>query len=355
VALRFPANGASFTAPARIRLAANASDSDGTVQRVEFLRGGVVVATVTTPPYEFVLEGVAAGTHVFAARAEDDRNALATSASATVTVGSLALAITSPAAGAIVDAEGVIVTGTFQGLPGTSVTVNGQPASLSGTTFLAQVAVEPGANTLEARVLAPDGPSLTRTVSVTTAANPFPIDVVVDAPRGFAPLRVTFTLTNRTSEPLTFMFDTSGPFDLPADARLSLSLNYPAGTFTARISASGATATAERRFVIESIDPAALDRQLRAIWAGMNEALLAGDRDRALSYLSDSAREKYAPVFDRLLPNMPAIIASYSPLQSVTLSPEIGEYAINRTIDGVNRLFLIYFARDQGSWRLDAM
>jgi hypothetical protein len=355
VSLRFPANGATFTAPARIRLVASASDSDGTIQRVEFLRGGVVVATVASAPYELVLENVAAGTYAFAARAVDDRNAPATSATASVTVGSLALTITSPAPGAIVDSEGVVVTGTFQGPPGAGVTVNGKPASLSATTFIAQVEVTPGANTLEVRITAPDGPSLTRTVSVTTAESLFPIDIAVDNPRGFAPLPVTFTFTNRTGEPLTFMFDTSGPFDLPAGSRVALSLSYPSGTFTARITASGGGATAERRFVIESINAAALDQQLRAIWAGMNDALRAGDRDRALSYLSDSAREKYAPVFDQLMPNMPAIIASYSPLQSVTLSPEIGEYAINRTLGGVNRLFLIYFARDQGSWRLDAM
>jgi hypothetical protein len=107
--------------------------------------------------------------------------------------------------------------------------------------------------------------------------------------------------------------------------------------------------------VVESIDQAALDAQLRALWAGMNAALVAGDRDRALGYLSSSAREKYARVFDQLLPNMPAIVASYSPLQAGSLTTEIGEYAINRTIGGVNRVFLIYFARENGAWRLDAM
>jgi hypothetical protein len=65
---------------------------------------------------------------------------------------------------------------------------------------------------------------------------------------------------------------------------------------------------------------------------------------------------KYGPVFEALLPNMPDIVASYSPLQRVSLAPEIGEYAVSRTIDGRNRIFLIYFLRgSDGVWRIDAM
>jgi len=53
---------------------------------------------------------------------------------------------------------------------------------------------------------------------------------------------------------------------------------------------------------------------------------------------------------------MPEIIASYSPLQRVSVQADIGEYAINRTINGQNRLFLVYFLKDaDGVWRLDAM
>ena len=34
----------------------------------------------------------------------------------------------------------------------------------------------------------------------------------------------------------------------------------------------------------------------------------------------------------------------------------VGEYAINRVIDGVNRIFLVYFLQGtDGVWRIDAM
>jgi len=88
----------------------------------------------------------------------------------------------------------------------------------------------------------------------------------------------------------------------------------------------------------------------------MNAALLAGDKATALSFLSVNARQKYEAVFDRLLPYMPEIIASYSPLQRVSLSGDIGEYAIMRVIDGQLHLFLLYFIQDSHEvWRLEAM
>ena len=50
-ALISPASGASFTAPAPINLAASASDSDGTVAKVDFYSGSTLLGTDTSAPY----------------------------------------------------------------------------------------------------------------------------------------------------------------------------------------------------------------------------------------------------------------------------------------------------------------
>jgi hypothetical protein len=74
----------------------------------------------------------------------------------------------------------------------------------------------------------------------------------------------------------------------------------------------------------------------------------------AMRYLD--ASRKIRPVFDALLSNMPQIVGSFSAPQSVSLADGIGEYAINRVINGENRLFLIYFGRNgDGVWRLGSM
>ena len=86
VGLTSPSNGASFAALANITLSATASDSDGTVAKVEFYNGTALVATVSAAPYTFTWTGVAAGTYTFTAKAYDNAGAVTTSAPSTVTV-----------------------------------------------------------------------------------------------------------------------------------------------------------------------------------------------------------------------------------------------------------------------------
>jgi len=63
-----------------------------------------------------------------------------------------------------------------------------------------------------------------------------------------------------------------------------------------------------------------------------------------------------APIFQRLMPYWPSIIASYSPLRGTSLLPGFAEYNLNRTLGGQARLFLVYFIQDvDGVWRLESM
>ena len=59
VTLTQPSNGATFTAPANVNLAATASDADGTVTKVEFFNGTTKLGEDTTAPYSFTWSGVA--------------------------------------------------------------------------------------------------------------------------------------------------------------------------------------------------------------------------------------------------------------------------------------------------------
>jgi len=86
VALTSPANGATFTAPADIALAATAGDTDGTVARVEFYRETTLLGSDTVSPYEFAWNGVAAGSYTLTAKAFDNAGAATTSVAVSVTV-----------------------------------------------------------------------------------------------------------------------------------------------------------------------------------------------------------------------------------------------------------------------------
>ncbi len=86
VTLTQPADGATFSSPATVDLAATASDSDGTVAKVEFFNGTTKLGEDTTAPYGFTWSGVTPGTYTLTARATDDLGGTTTSAAVTITV-----------------------------------------------------------------------------------------------------------------------------------------------------------------------------------------------------------------------------------------------------------------------------
>ena len=86
VSLTGPAQNAIFTAPATVGFTATASDSDGTITKVEFFQGSTKVGEDTTSPYAFNWTNVTAGSYVLSARATDNGGATATSSTVNITV-----------------------------------------------------------------------------------------------------------------------------------------------------------------------------------------------------------------------------------------------------------------------------
>jgi regulation of enolase protein 1 (concanavalin A-like superfamily) len=104
VSLTSPSSGATFTAPANITLAATASDSDGTVSKVDFYRGSTLIGSDTTSPYSVTWSSVPAGGYTLTAVATDNGGATRTSASVSITVNTTnqlpSVSITAPVNGA---------------------------------------------------------------------------------------------------------------------------------------------------------------------------------------------------------------------------------------------------------------
>lgn len=116
VTLKTPANSASFAPGASITLAADASDPDGTVARVEFYDGGEEIGAAAVAPFQFVWSGALIGSHRLFARAVDNVGGIADSAPISISVtatnaasaklaaartadGTIRLTLTGPAAG----------------------------------------------------------------------------------------------------------------------------------------------------------------------------------------------------------------------------------------------------------------
>ncbi len=134
VSVTSPTAGQSFQSGQAIPLAATASDSDGTVSKVEFLADGVVVGSDTTAPYEGSWTGAPTGDHAVAARATDNRGAVTTTAPVPVKVLAGAAIVATPATVSVKQGGSVTFDVKLASQPSSSVAV--AVARSSGSTDL---------------------------------------------------------------------------------------------------------------------------------------------------------------------------------------------------------------------------
>jgi hypothetical protein len=132
VALTAPASGAAFTAPATVAIAASASDSDGSVAKVEFFQGATKLGEDASAPYTFSWTNVAAGSYNLTAKATDNAGAVTTSSAVAITVGAAA---TLPAGWVASDIGAPAIAGstTYNASNG-QWTLSGAGADIWGTT-----------------------------------------------------------------------------------------------------------------------------------------------------------------------------------------------------------------------------
>jgi YD repeat-containing protein len=81
-----PANNASFITPANITINGSASDSDGSISKVEFFQGATKLGEDTSAPYSFIWNDVAVGSYALSVVATDNAGVTTTSGSVNVAV-----------------------------------------------------------------------------------------------------------------------------------------------------------------------------------------------------------------------------------------------------------------------------
>ena len=265
--------------------------------------------------------------------------------------------------GALIPGNRAHVSGTVQGSLNTGVIVNGVVALVYNGVFVADnVTLVAGQNILTAFATPVGGQSAQSQVTVTSDETPLLLEVGASPTNGIAPLGVTFTFQFGSTTPiqsLSIDFDGNGTFDFTTtDPTAPLQHTYTMpGLYLARLRVTdqnGAVTEAQTAVAVQ--DVGALDALFKSLWNSMNAALVAGDIPTALMFLDSAAQEKYGPVWQVLLPHMTEIVASYSPVQAISIASEIAEYGMTRTVNGESRLFFLYFLKDRdGVWRLAAM
>jgi len=97
VSIISPLNGATFNVSGSVVILASASDSDGTVSKVEFFNGTRKLGEDTSSPYSFDWSNVPAGSYSLTARATDNNGAITTSSAVSVIVVQQIICVTFPA------------------------------------------------------------------------------------------------------------------------------------------------------------------------------------------------------------------------------------------------------------------
>jgi hypothetical protein len=143
IALTAPLNGAAYTAPATISLAASVTANGHTISQVQFYNGATLLGAVAAAPYSFSWNNVSIGAYSLSAKLVYDSGSTVTSTPASVTVTNVLLpsiALTSPANGAVYTAPATISLAA-------SVTASGHTISqvqfYNGATLLGSVASAP--------------------------------------------------------------------------------------------------------------------------------------------------------------------------------------------------------------------
>jgi len=153
VAISAPTNNAVFAAPWTGTIQAAASDSDGTVSRVDFFAGSTKLGSVANPPanFGFAVTNLAAGSHTLTAVATDNLGATNTSAAVAIQVLTPVPIVLSSATRPSPTSFQFLYTATpglkyvvnrSRGLPGGLTPIQTNRAASSPVTFLDNAAVD---------------------------------------------------------------------------------------------------------------------------------------------------------------------------------------------------------------------
>ena len=143
VAITSPVEGATAKEPATVTVSADASDSDGTIQRVVFYANGAPIGAVTSAPYTITWLNVPAGAYTLTAIATDNQFGTTTSAPVHIVI----LANSPPVVSIANPVEGSTYTSPA------SVTIDATAADSDGT--VAQVAFYANGNPIGTVTSAP--------------------------------------------------------------------------------------------------------------------------------------------------------------------------------------------------------
>ena len=272
---------------------------------------------------------------------------------------SLTVSVVSPANASIVTGDRITVTGTVINTTGneTGITVNGIPATVYGTRFIAEnVSLTEGTNTITVTATDSAGSTASTSVSLTAATTGSHITVTPIIESGVSPLTVTLRIDG------TFTISNSQIFASgPGTAELQAS---DVDEYTAKITGDGiyvftAKVTADDGTMYEDsasvtvLSMSDMDRQLQAKWEAMKTKLKSIDIEGAVGYFAESSQNSFREQFTLLESQLGQIVAGMRQFRMVKVRERFAEYDMRTLLNGQEYSFQILFMKDiDGIWKI---
>ena len=295
----------------------------------------------------------------------NDGMADSTPATATISVSSVSVMITSPPGQSTIAGDSVSIQGLVAGMSNVGVTVSGahHPAVVLDNVFVAtDVPIQIGPNTITVTATdATTGQTATATIDI-TGTGPAPVSITAEPETGVAPLPVSFNVVWQSQwipTQITADYNGDGTVDYTsADLAAKPAYTYQAsGLYQASFvltDAQGVTQTVTVPVGIQ--DEAALDQKFQAIWGEFTGNLSLANATGAANYFLPESRDKYLNAFNALGSKLPSIVSTFSTLSKTEITCSYGEYLITRNINGTDYAFFVYFRQaSDGTWGLESL
>lgn len=314
------------------------------------------------PSTQILLSGLTSGTHTFEVKARDlAGNEDPSPARQSFTVSALSIQVTSPPAGATVQAGLLLVRGSVNaGGADVGVAVNGRPAAVHGSAFAALVFVEQSTTRLIAVATTVTG-AATSTIPIGVIGNPS--DAVVLRPNpesGIAPLQVNFSVSApRPVAQVALDLDGNGSVDFQGPSLDGQSFTYsqPGLYLASAVVTDSQGNQTSAAAIIQVLDRAQLDALLQGKWSALRDALSRADVTGAVSLLAQASRDAYQDQLGALagVGALGQVASDLGPIRLVRTKAKAADYELRAMRNAVEYSFHVLFVVDgDGVWRLRA-
>jgi hypothetical protein len=270
--------------------------------------------------------------------------------------------ILSPTDSDTINDDTVNVYGTYNGDANSGVLINGVTACIKDNLFYVNnIALQAGQNYLSAVLTKLDGTTSSAVIQVTSSgSNNVNVSTATDC--GVAPLDTSFDISTQSITVQQFDIDYDGDGVVDSTSATvpeasSLLYTYTVdGIYEPEITITHTTGVNTQKLYIVVQDAGQQDDIFQVIWNSMWAALLAGDKNTALTYISPDSKKSYDPVFETLMPYMADINDRTTSLRRVNSGGNVASCAILKNGSGQNKWYMVNFIRGgDGVWRIDSM